>query len=54
MNEATKAEENYRHGSEKEHCSICKMWRPPHSCDAVVGEIEPADLCDFFKRKSAA
>jgi hypothetical protein len=54
MNKATKTEENYRHGNEKEHCSICTMWRPPHSCTAVAGGIEPDDLCKLFKRKKAA
>jgi hypothetical protein len=49
----SKAKANYREGTPKEHCSICTMWRGPHSCTAVSGVIYAADTCDLFEKREA-
>jgi hypothetical protein len=38
-------------GSEENHCSICRMFREPHACTAVKGEISRTAICDFFERQ---
>lgn len=48
---ATKEKANYRHGTAGKRCVLCTMFREPKSCTAVEGDISPADLCDYFKRK---
>lgn len=52
MAKAAKAKANYRYGTASRKCSLCSMFRPPHSCTAVLGEISPSALCDYFERKS--
>lgn len=42
---------NYRAGSPEKRCAQCTMFAPPHSCTAVTGYIEPAGVCDYFKRR---
>ena len=49
---ATKAEANYRHGTEPKCCARCTMFRGPNKCTAVQGDISPTAVCDYFKRKS--
>lgn len=51
---STKREAHYRRGSAKAKCQICTMFRPPHVCVSVKGEIEPWGLCDYFERKPHA
>jgi hypothetical protein len=53
MAKAAKTQAHYRSGSESKHCSLCTMFRAPHSCTAVEGNIQPLDVCDYFKRKEA-
>lgn len=33
-----------------EHCFDCTMYRPPNSCTAVVGDINPRGWCKLFSR----
>jgi hypothetical protein len=49
---ASKTAANYRKGDLEHHCAICTMFRPPHDCLSVEGVIQPADLCDYFKRSN--
>jgi len=53
MAKASKAEAHYRDGSLTKRCGKCTMFRPPHGCTAVEGEIEASGLCDYFERKRA-
>lgn len=48
---ASKDEADYRPGNVNEHCGICTMFRPPHTCTAVQGRVSFGGLCDYFKRK---
>ena len=32
-------------------CALCTMFRPPHDCTAVEGEISAQAVCDYFERK---
>lgn len=48
---STKAEVNYRKGREAVRCGVCKMFRPPDKCVAVLGDIKPDDVCDLFVHK---
>ena len=47
----SKAEANYRPGSDDTRCSLCTMFLPPDGCTSVEGGIRAEDLCDFFERK---
>jgi hypothetical protein len=37
------------YGSEERHCSICTMFREPHSCTEVQGDISRTAICDYFE-----
>lgn len=48
----SKATAHYRMSTNSNRkCEICTMFRPPHDCTAVEGEISPAGVCDYFERK---
>lgn len=51
---ATKAKAHYRGGTQQKHCRICSMFRGPHGCTAVKGQISPHGVCDYFERKKDA
>lgn len=51
MAKASKDEARYRNGPPHRRCRFCTMFRPPHDCTAVAGEIEASGLCNYFKRK---
>ncbi len=46
----TKPKAHYRAGAPHRKCEFCTMFRPPHGCTAVSGEVSKDGLCDFFKR----
>lgn len=46
---SSKAEADYRQGKGERRCANCSMFRPPHGCTAVSGEIDRDMLCDYFK-----
>lgn len=49
---ASKATAHYRMSTNpKRKCEICTMFRPPHDCTAVEGEISAQAVCDYFERK---
>ena len=29
-------------------CEMCQLFRPPHACQIVAGEISPDGWCKFF------
>ncbi len=51
---------DYRHGTEREHCGICTMFRAvhgsyhPYRCTLVEGVIQPAMTCDEFRKRKEA
>ena len=47
----SKADADYRKGTDTEQCSQCSMFRSPSSCTLVEGEIKPDGVCDYFDRK---
>ena len=51
MAKDSKTVANYRAGTPNKRCALCTMFRPPASCTAVRGPIDPDDVCDYFKRK---
>ena len=40
----------YGRGMLTRHCSVCQHWRPPRSCELVVGPIQPNGWCRLFER----
>ena len=54
MAKVSKESVDYRDGSQKRRCGICIMFRSPHGCTAVAGEVSASMLCDLFKRKKSA
>ena len=34
------------------HCSDCRFFRPPKSCQLVEGDISPNGWCSFFAKKT--
>lgn len=51
----SKATAHYRMSTNpKRKCEICTMFRPPHDCTAVEGEISAQGVCDYFERKKDA
>ena len=36
-------------GTREAHCSICTMFRDPHNCTAVRGEISRTAVCAYFQ-----
>ena len=53
MSEAKVSKESVDYGKGAVHrkCALCSMWRAPHSCTLVAGEISPSAVCDRFVRK---
>ncbi len=49
-----KEEADYGRGTWHRQCSLCTMWRPPHHCTLVRGNIEEWAVCDYFERKKNA
>ncbi len=47
----TKSEADYGRGTWHRKCSLCTMFRVPHSCTLVLGVIEPDDVCKYFERE---
>jgi hypothetical protein len=47
---ASKETANYRDGTANKRCGLCTMFRPPHGCTAVAGDIDHAKVCAYFKR----
>lgn len=41
---------HYGAGTDKEHCSVCTMYRD-HHCTKVIDPIEPYAWCRFFDPK---
>ncbi len=39
------------HPNGGQHCQICTMFRSPHSCTAVAGEISPQGYCRYFEKR---
>lgn len=35
-----------------ERCELCTMFRAPHRCTYVAGNISPRGWCKYFDRKS--
>jgi hypothetical protein len=29
-------------------CEVCSLFRPPHACEIVAGDISPKGWCKFF------
>jgi hypothetical protein len=29
-------------------CGACSLFRPPHACEVVAGDISPQGWCKFF------
>jgi hypothetical protein len=29
-------------------CGVCSLFRPPHACEVVAGDISPQGWCKFF------
>lgn len=51
----TKKAANYRKGSIKAQCRMCKHYRAKTaSCSEVKGLIEPSYVCDLYENKSEA
>jgi uncharacterized protein len=48
-----KWEVRYSWGRESEHCSICRHFSPPDSCNRVEGPIAPEAWCSLFKKSLA-
>lgn len=46
-----KADVNYSKGMASAHCSICRYYHN-HTCERVVGQIDPTMWCKLFKPKS--
>lgn len=47
----TKVSVHYRDGTTKRHCGNCTMFRAPHACTLVKGEIRRDGVCDrWYKR----
>ena len=49
---STKTEARYR-GRPKgdQRCAVCTMFRKPHSCISVAGDISPQGWCKYYERK---
>ena len=45
----TQAEANYGKGDPIDHCGICRFYRTPGSCSAVMGAISPFGVCDLMR-----
>jgi hypothetical protein len=48
----TKAQVNYRTGSTWQHCGNCTMFRSPHGCTLVKGNIVASGVCDKWDGKT--
>jgi hypothetical protein len=46
---ASRQEAAYQPGP-KDHfsCAMCSLFRPPHACEVVSGDISPNGWCKFF------
>lgn len=53
MAKQSKRKVHYRRGKPTRRCGICTMFRPPDSCSAVEGNIEPQMVCDLYQRKTS-
>ena len=42
---------DYGRGMKSAHCAICTHFRPPQSCEKVVGKISPQGWCKLFRKK---
>ncbi|HEX3864346.1 MAG TPA: hypothetical protein VHY35_21895 [Stellaceae bacterium] len=46
---ATKEEALYQPGpKDGQSCAVCALFRPPHACEVVQGDIAPQAWCRFF------
>lgn len=57
MNALTQVSKETAHYSPRsthpgEACSGCTMFRPPHSCTAVYGKIDPKGWCKYYEAKT--
>ncbi len=45
----TKAEARYQPAPrDGQSCALCTLFRPPHACTVVEGDIVPTGWCKFF------
>ena len=42
------------HPHGRQHCSVCRHFRPPGSCEVVAGAIVPNGWCRYFAARAAA
>jgi hypothetical protein len=50
---SSKVEANYRdRPSGANSCAVCTMFRPPSSCTAVEGAVQPTGWCRYFEAKT--
>lgn len=47
----SKARVGYGPGVMSRKCALCSMFRAPHDCSLVAGDIAPTDVCDRFVRR---
>lgn len=46
---ASQQEAEYQSGPKGSFsCEMCSLFRPPHGCEVVSGEISPHGWCKFF------
>jgi hypothetical protein len=50
----TKTEADYQDNPNgREQCSRCSMFRPPHRCTLVKGDIAPMGWCKYWEPRNA-
>jgi hypothetical protein len=51
---ASKSAADYTdHGTKQEHCSVCRHYVNPGSCEIVAGHIQPQGWCRYFEKEAA-
>lgn len=46
-----KARVGYGPGVMSRKCALCSMFRAPHDCSLVAGDVQASDVCDRFVRR---
>jgi hypothetical protein len=50
INQFTKAASHYmNHPNGNQRCAGCKHFKPPGSCEVVMGRISPHGWCKWFR-----
>jgi hypothetical protein len=50
----SKTEADYTdHGTQQEHCAICRHYLNRNSCEIVTGHVRPQGWCKYFSKEAA-